>query len=72
MAVLWLQELVIAHKFEQKLKSDKNNYMHSLKMNCFIPQVNKENKENEKMCMSFSNFPEEYKKQFVPFFKSKG
>ena len=46
--------------------------MHSLKMNCFIPQVNKENKENEKMCMSFSNFPEEYKEQFVPFFKSKG
>ena len=29
-------------------------------------------KENEKMCMSFSNFPEEYKEQFMPFFKSKG
>ena len=40
--------------------------------NNFIPQVNQENKENEKMCMSFSNFPEEYKDQFVPFFKSKG
>ena len=32
----------------------------------------KRTEENAKMCMSFSNFPEEYKGQFVPFFKSKG
>ena len=28
--------------------------------------------ENSKMCMSFSNVPEEYKGQFVAFFKSQG
>ena len=28
--------------------------------------------ENEKMCMSFSNFPEEYKELLVLFFQSKG
>ena len=28
--------------------------------------------ENSKMCMSFSNVPEEYKGQYVAFFKSKG